>query len=146
MSLDPKVRALRASDKVLDLADFLAADPARQSKTAKELMNLLNSGGIQTSRGKIWSVSALRRPLRKAREELKVRAELDAMPDDPDMLPGAQAQPDATYPIGHESGSSGTEVTKVKSPLEIRLQVQKQRRDKQDEAFKHIPGYGAFGS
>ncbi len=72
----------RSQRKIAEIADALADIDDSDSMTARAVASALNERGIQTGRGKPWTISAIRDPLRKARELLKQRND-DELARDP---------------------------------------------------------------
>jgi DNA invertase Pin-like site-specific DNA recombinase len=58
-----------AEGKVSQIASVLKT--LSGEKTARSLVDILNQRGIRTSRNRLWTVSALRRPLAKAKQLLR---------------------------------------------------------------------------
>ena len=80
-----KMRSLRSAEVVRKIADFLAKNPQLASQSVPALVKALNDAKIRTGWGREWTPTALRTPLKAAREELSVRADLD---DDGDLSEG----------------------------------------------------------
>lgn len=77
--------AERARKKAEAIADIISRTPNVAEMTASEIASLLNSSGCLSGRGKPWTISAVRRPLRDAREIISGR---DAQKDMDDPLFG----------------------------------------------------------
>lgn len=63
----------RGTKKVQEIAAALEAHPDWEKLTVAETVDLLNAEGILTSRRERWTVAALRRPLKQAKESLEKR-------------------------------------------------------------------------
>lgn len=77
-----RVRRTNAEVAIERIADVLAEAPVHESMTARALADLLNQRGIRTGAGRKWTVAALRRPLRDAKDLLAARAEMANLPSD----------------------------------------------------------------
>ena len=73
-------RSVDAWMTVLNIVDFISADPIRIDWKRPQLVAGLNAASVKTTRGNVWTVGALTRPLRKAREHIKLQAEDDDGP------------------------------------------------------------------
>ena len=75
-----RTRSMEAWKTVTDIAIFISADSARQVMKRRELVEALNTANIKTTRGNPWTIGALTRSLRKAREHLALQNEADDGP------------------------------------------------------------------
>jgi DNA invertase Pin-like site-specific DNA recombinase len=75
-----KQAAIAAWNTVTEIVRFISADPLRRDMTRRELVGALNKAGHKTARGRMWTIDALTRPLRKARAQLKLEDEPDEGP------------------------------------------------------------------
>lgn len=80
--------ALRADQKVQDLADFIERTPGWESMTLREKVDLLNRSGLHNpvsekrSERRPWTLGSLRKPLKRAEAELDFRKEIEKEPVD----------------------------------------------------------------
>lgn len=80
--------AARADRKVQELTDFIERTPGWDKMTLRDKVEIVNRSGplnlISEKRGerRQWTLSSIRKPLKKAEAELEIRKELDAEPMD----------------------------------------------------------------
>ena len=75
-----KSRSIAREFTIVDIANFISGDPARRTMSRRELVEALNAAGLKTTRGNRWTVGALTRPLRKAKEHIQLQEEPDEGP------------------------------------------------------------------
>ncbi len=113
-----KVRQLRSHEIVLNIADFLKTNPRHSGKTVPELVDILNAAGIRTGWGRLWTDSALRLPLKRAREEVELRRQLQGSDFD--------------------GPSAADEKTLASSPIED------DRSAEPEDHYRNVPNYNRF--
>ncbi|MCX7298952.1 MAG: recombinase family protein [Rhodobacterales bacterium] len=77
-----KSRSDKSYNVVLEIADFLQAHPGYERLPCRALAEKLNAAGSRSSRGLEWTKGSLRDFHTAAKEEILVRNELSALPDD----------------------------------------------------------------
>ncbi len=100
---------LRAETNALKIADHLERHPHCQRMSRRELVEHLNAAGCwnvvseRNNTAKPWTIGSLRKPLKRAREELRLREEVFAEPFDlmcdEDQDDGADGVAQALEPV-----------------------------------------------
>ena len=127
--------ASRADRKVQELADFMSGIPGFEKMTLKEKVDLLNRNGpmklVSEKRGerRPWTLSSIRKPLKRAEAELEFRNELDRE----DMLKVPNWAWD-TDPETEGASKSSTSVRAVEVDTDVPVEV----------AYQDHPGFGKF--
>jgi hypothetical protein len=93
--------------RVADLSEAMT-HPGDERLPCRALAEQLNAAGSRSSRGLEWTVSSLRRPRVAALEEILVRNELSALPDD-----FVSVTSTATTIIPHETMIPGVELEEI---------------------------------
>ena len=79
-----KVRSQRKVEIIDRIADLLSSNPDYQSLTNRELAEILNREGILSGHNRPWNANSLRQRMKKVKEELRQRVELQAALDEED--------------------------------------------------------------
>lgn len=103
-----KSRSDKSHDLVLEIADYLQAHPGDERLSRRALAEKLNAAGSRSSRGLEWTEWSLRKFHNSAKEEILVRDELSALPDD-----FISASPTPATVIPHETNIPGVELDDV---------------------------------
>lgn len=103
-----KSRSNKAKDVVLEIADFLQAHPGYEQFSCRALAEKLNVVGSRSGRELEWTMASLRRPLLAAKQEIRLRNELSALPDD---FVSVGPTPETVIP--HETKIPGVELEEV---------------------------------
>lgn len=140
-------RKVGSDDTAREIREFLEATPGWESWSVNVRLERLNSAGKRTSRGKPWTVGALKEAWRKALEELKLQNEPDqdgmVVPDNRPSRPAAvslQATSGDTRPngafdvaeVGQDNSKRANATGAAETPPAIADEVSPPRTDASD--------------